>query len=40
MCPTSVMFITHFTPWPSSRRLRRIKSPNMNDRMLPMWMYR
>ena len=40
MCPTSVMFMTHVTSWPSNRRPRRMRSPSMNERMLPMWMYR
>ena len=40
MCPTSVMFMIQRTRCPSRRSPRRIRSPSMNDRMLPMWMYR
>ena len=40
MWPTSVMFMIHRTSSPSKRRARRIRSPSMNERMFPMWMYR
>ena len=40
MWPTSVMFMIHRTSSPSNRSARRIRSPSMNERMFPMWMYR
>ena len=34
------MFMIHRTSCPSKRSARRIRSPSMNERMFPMWMYR